>query len=424
MRALTRRPTLRAGAVAPPPAPFLAKLLVSGAGIMSLANSITMPFLAVFLRRELGLDPAAIGLLIGSSVLFSITAGFLGGTLSDVFGRAPVLLAGLLGVVASFIGFFVAEHVLVVFACVAAMALSTSSFAPVGKALLSDLLPEGDRVRWFSYQYLATNVGYAVGPLLGVALGLAGGRAGFLAAAIVYGVYLAVLAVAIRTTRVAPAEASAEGEPQRGMDRFLGSFRAVAGDMRLLCFLAAGLLLEAVHLRVSVLLAQDLDIGFADGTRILAAVMTTNAITVVVFQLSASKLVLKRDPVTAIVIGALLMFAGMAGFAVAGSLWQFVAAMVVFSIGETFIVPSEFAVIDRIAPPDRRGAYFGAQTFTQLGGFVGPFLGGVLLSTWNGAAMFLGVGSLALLSSVAYLTAGRRIPGLMGRERGASGSAA
>jgi MFS family permease len=123
--------------------------------------------------------------------------------------------------------------------------------------------------------------------------------------------------------------------------------------------------------------------------------------------LLAAKFVLRRDPVTAIVIGALLMFAGMTGFAAAGSLWQFVAAMVVFSVGETFIVPSEFAVIDRIAPPERRGAYFGAQSFTQLGGFVGPLLGGVLLSSWNGAVMFLGVGSLALLSAVVYLTAGR-----------------
>jgi hypothetical protein len=74
----------------------------------------------------------------------------------------------------------------------------------------------------------------------------------------------------------------------------------------------------------------------------------TNAITVVVFQLIAATLVLKLEPVT---------------------------AMAVFSIGEVFIVPSEFAIIDRIAPHDRRGTYFGAQTFTQLGGFVGPYLG-------------------------------------------------
>lgn len=81
--------------------------------------------------------------------------------------------------------------------------------------------------------------------------------------------------------------------------------------------LVAGLLLESVHLRISALLAQDLGIDFVNGAQILAAVMTTNAITVVVFL--AAKLVLRMDPVTAIVIGG-LMFAGMIGFATAGTL--------------------------------------------------------------------------------------------------------
>jgi MFS family permease len=389
------------------PTPLLAKSLVTGAGIMSLANSITIPFIAIFLSRELGLSPAMIGLMIGSSVFFSILAGFLGGTLSDLFGRSPILLASLLGVAVAFTGFHLARDAAVVFACNALMALSASSFSPVAKALLSDLLPSPDRVRWFSYQYLATNAGYAIGPLLGVFLGLAGDRSAFLAAAVVYGVYCVLLAGLVRTTSATKTESGANG--------FAGSVRAVAADRRLLCFLIAGLLLEAVHLRISALLAQDLDIDFTNGATILAAVMTTNAVTVVVFQLVASKIVLRRDPVTAIVIGGLLMFTGMAGFATATTMWMFIAAMVVFSIGETFIVPSEFAIIDRIAPEERRGSYFGAQTFTQLGGFVGPYLGGLLLSAWNGTVMFLGVGALALLSVTFYLLVGRRVPGLTQR---------
>jgi MFS family permease len=400
-------------------APFLARLLVAGSGIMSLANSITVPFLAVFLRRELGLDPTTIGLLIGSSALFSIVAGFLSGTLSDIFGRTPVLLAGMSGVVASLVGFYLAESLVVVFVCNALMALSAGSFAPVGRALLSDLLPADDRVRWFSYQYLATNAGYAVGPLLGVLLGVSGGRTAFLVAAVAYGLYLVVLALSTRsafstrTARAAAAPGSVQEAAPSAVEQFAGSFRAVVTDPRLLCVLVAGLLLESVQLRISALLAQDLDIDFVNGTQILAAVMTTNAVTVVALQLLAAKIVLRWEPVTAIVVGGVLLFAGMAGFAVAGTLWQFVAAMVVFSIGETFIVPSELAVIDRIAPRERRGSYFGAQSFTQLGGFVGPLLGGVLLSTWDGAVMFLGVGSLALVSAAFYLVVARRVPGVM-----------
>ncbi len=392
--------------------PFLAKLLVAGSGIMSLAIAITVPFLAIFLSRELDMAPTTIGLLIGSSVFFSIFAGFLGGTLSDIFGRTRVLLCSMLGVSLSFIGFYLGEHVALMFVFNATLALSTASFSPVGKALLSDLLPAGERVRWFSYQYLVANVGFAVGPLIGVFLGLSGGRTAFLVAAVAYAVYFVLLAGSLRTGR---AVVTSTPEPTEGtvLSRFADSASAVATDRRLLCLLIAGLLLESVHLRISALLAQDLDMDFADGARILAIVMATNAITVVVFQLFASKFVTRRDPVTAIVIGGVLMFAGMAGFATATTTWHFVIAMVVFSIGETFIVPSEFAVIDRIAPEDRRGSYFGAQTFGQLGGFVGPYLGGLLLATWNGTVMFFAIGSLALLSAAFYVVVGRRVPGLM-----------
>jgi MFS family permease len=394
--------------------PVLAKLLVAGSGIMSLANSVTIPFLAVFLRRELGLEPAAVGLVIGSSVFFSIAAGFFGGTLSDLFGRVPVLLAGLGGVVLSFAGFAAAEHLAAVIAANAALALSSSVFAPVSKALLGDVLPEGTRVRWFSHQYLATNAGYAVGPLLGVALGLSGARTAFAAAAVVYGLYLAALALAVRLAPALPTPAPAEDGPSAA-ERFLGSLRAVATDRRLLWLLLAGLLLESVQLRISALLAQSLDIGFDDGTQILAAVMTANAVTVVAFQLLAARYVLRLEPVTAITAGGLLLFAGMAGFAFSTSLWHFVIAMVVFSFGEVFIVPSEFALIDRIAPAAARGAYFGAQSFTQLGGFAGPFIGGLLLAGANGTVMFLGVGALALAAVGVYLAAGRLVPGLRRR---------
>jgi MFS family permease len=394
--------------------PFLAKLLVAGSGIMSLAIAITVPFLAIFLAREMDMAPTTIGLLIGSSVFFSIFAGFLGGTLSDIFGRTKVLLCSMLGVALSFVGFYLGQHVALMFVFNATLALSTASFSPVGKALLSDLLPSGDRVRWFSYQYLVANVGFAVGPLIGVFLGLSGGRTAFLVAAMAYGVYFVLLAGSLRT-----GHAVVTKQPERTegtvLSRFLDSARAVATDRRLLCFLIAGLLLESVHLRISALLAQDLDMDFADGARILAIVMATNAITVVVFQLFASKIVTRQDPVTAIVVGGVLMFAGMAGFATATTTWHFVVAMVVFSVGETFIVPSEFAIIDRIAPEERRGSYFGAQTFGQLGGFVGPYLGGLLLATWNGTVMFFGIGSLALLSVTFYLVVGRRVPGLMGK---------
>ncbi len=403
----------------PATTPVLARVLIVGSGIMSLANSVTVPFLAVFLRKELGLQPGMIGFIIGSSVFFSIFAGFVGGSLSDILGRTRLLLISLVGVIGSFVGLYFSHGVLAVFVFNATMALSSSSFGPVGKALLSDLLPAERRVKAFSYQYMATNMGFAIGPLVGAAVGLAGGRSAFLVGALGYGVYLLGLAGILLLTsastamprRTATAEAGGQlfGSALKGLAE---SARVVVADSRLLFLILAGLLLEAVHGRVSSLLAQHLSDGFADGTVTLGYVLTTNAVTVVVLQLFVSRFMEKRNPVTSIVVGGLLTVLGMAGFAFSQEIWHFVAAMVVFSLGEILIYPAEFAIIDRIAPEERRGAYFGAQTFAQLGVFIGPFTGGLLLAAYGGTTMFLGVGCFALASVVIYLLVGRRIPGL------------
>ncbi|MGW0577686.1 MFS transporter [Streptomyces sp. NPDC002920] len=134
-------------------------------------------------------------------------------------------------------------------------------------------------------------------------------------------------------------------------------------------------------------------------------------------QLGVSRFMEKRNPVTSITAGGLLTVLGMAGFALSEVTWHFVAAMVVFSLGEILIYPAEFAIIDRIAPEERRGSYFGAQTFAQLGVFVGPYTGGLLLAAYDGTVMFLGVGSFALVSVLIYVLVGRRIPGLATPDR-------
>ncbi|MGW7100143.1 MDR family MFS transporter [Streptomyces sp. NPDC054838] len=401
--------------------PPLARLLVAGSGIMMLANSISIPFLAVFLHQELGLAPGTIGFVIGSSVFFAIFAGLVGGSLSDILGRTPLLLLALLGVVAAFIGFYFSHTLLSVFLFNALLSLSSSSFGPVAKALLSDLLPQERRVKWFSYQYLSVNIGFSVGPMIGALTGLSGGRETFLIAAAVYVLYFALLGLTVTlrpTAGPAPTRQPADesklfGQVLKGLG---DSFHALATDRKLLCLIVAGVLLEAVHGKISGILAQHLSLGFDDGVKILGYLLTTNAVTVVVFQLLASRIAQKREPVPSIVLGGLLMFAGTLGFGLSHDPWQFIAAMVLFSIGETFIIPAEFAIIDRIAPEDRRGSYFGAQTIAQLGGFVGPFTGGLVLAWYGGTVMFLVIGSFALLSVLIYLVVGRRIPGLARHE--------
>ena len=63
--------------------------------------------------------------------------------------------------------------------------------------------------------------------------------------------------------------------------------------------------------------------------------------------------------------------------------------MFVFTIGEMLIVPAEHELISRFSPQAYRGTYFGVHSLEEIGNFVGPWTGGLILVHLGGAAMFL-----------------------------------
>ena len=78
-------------------------------------------------------------------------------------------------------------------------------------------------------------------------------------------------------------------------------------------------------------------------------------------------------------IGIIIFSIGLFLFGVSNSAWMFIASMIVFSVGEIFCFPMMNAVIEEIAPADQKGTYLGAGQLKNIGGFVGPILGGWLL---------------------------------------------
>ena len=82
--------------------------------------------------------------------------------------------------------------------------------------------------------------------------------------------------------------------------------------------------------------------------------------------------------------------------------------MIVFTLGEILIVPAEYAQIDQISPANMRGTYYGAQSVSMLGSFLGPWAGGIVLHACGGPTMFVMMGAIAMVSLVFYWL-GRRL---------------
>ena len=81
--------------------------------------------------------------------------------------------------------------------------------------------------------------------------------------------------------------------------------------------------------------------------------------------------------------------------------------MLVFTLGEILAFPAGNLLIDEIAPEGMRGTYFGAQSFQNIGSFLGPLIGGVLLVHLGGTPLFA-VLALISLSGIWFYLAGDR----------------
>ncbi|HEV7367598.1 MFS transporter [Arenibaculum sp.] len=391
----------------PDPATLTVWILIVGTGLATLARALSIPFLAIHLAADLGLDAVTIGVVVGAGPVFGMAAGPLGGGLSDRMGRRPVLAGALAVSALAFLGLQFAGDAWAYLVLNLLVHGAASVIEPVSRSAMSDCLAPERRLKAFSRRYVAINLGYAVGPLLAASAGLAGAPL-FAAAAVAYGLF----ALAVAATPMPAGHADRVGADRGGADGSPTLRRCIAvasSDRRLLCFVVGTTLTLAVHGQMSVTLSQYLAANFEDGVGLLAILLTANAVTVLSMQGLATRVISRIGPMRALVIGCVGLLAGEVGFAAAGDVVALVIAMIVFTLGEVLLIPSEFMLVDEIAPPPLRGTYFGAQGLSSVGNFLGPWLGGIALVHAGGVAMFLTMGLLAVLGAAVFAY-GRGLP--------------
>ncbi|MFS0558207.1 MDR family MFS transporter [Brevibacillus sp. 179-C9.3 HS] len=380
-------------------------LLMAGTVFVQLTQSMSIPFLAIYLGETTKLSLPYIGLIIGAGPLAGTVGGFVGGIFSDLFGRQKLMFFSLVAMASAIIGFVTVTLPIGLLLISMVMGLASSIFATVSKALMGDLTPEHKRFRMFSNRYLANNLGFAIGSMLGAFLGISGSNLTFILTAISLVTFAIILMVACRRCGVTD-EGVVNGKVERTS---LGEiWQVLKRDVVLLSFVIGGILLVTVYGQMSVTLSQYLRGNFADGVALFGTLMSVNGFTVLLLQIPITRLVERYSLFSRVAGGAVLMALGEVGFAFSPGWTSFIVAMIVFTIGEILIVPAEYAQIDQISPANMRGTYYGAQSVSMLGSFLGPWAGGMVLAHYGGPVMFLVMAVLAMVSLIFYWL-GRRL---------------
>ena len=359
---------------------------------------MVVPFLALYMSAHTHASPGVIGLVIGVQAVTAAGSGFFAGTIADRFSRKIVMVSAMWISAISLTGFALAQSVSEFFVLSALNGLTFSVFDPAAQAVLTDVASAESLGTVFSIRYWSSNVGAGIGPILGGLLGIS---------MVSWPFFLAGFLNLVAGLVVWKSFPDAKRKLQVGQQekfRFKNAIQILFTDKALLLFLAATILVYAGYSQLSTTLPQYMRgrFGIAAGIMDYTMVFTLNPIAILLLQLPMTKVVHRMGTVRIQMVGQALFAVGYFAFSLSTTLWEFLFAMFLVTLGEMMVFPTNSGYIANLASARYRATYFGFYSLRSVGSFLGPWIGGTIFAATSGKTVFLVVSITSLFAVILY----------------------
>ncbi|MFD5634515.1 MDR family MFS transporter [Streptomyces sp. NPDC127077] len=358
-------------------------------------------FMALYLTLDRGYSASYAGLVASLHGLGGVISSLVAGVMTDRFGRRPTLLIAQVSTAASvaLLGFM---HDPVAIAGVAFLVgMASNASRPAVQAMMADIVRPEDRVRAFSLNYWAINLGFAVSSMGAGFIAEFSYLAGFLIEAAM--TLVCALVVFAKLPESKPVPAAKEAEAAVGLGTVLrdGRFMSVVG----LSFLVA-LVFQQGSVGLPIAMGGA---GFTPAD--YGTAMAVNGFMIVALQIPVGRFIEHRDPKWLLVISSLLAGYGFGLTAFAGSVGVFTLTVCVWTLAEIVNAPTQTGLVVRLSPVHGRGRYQGMYTLSwALASLVAPVMSGVVIDRFGAAWLW---GLCAVVGTAAGLGYGllmRRLP--------------
>jgi len=374
--------------------------ILFGATVINGMGIFVYPFLTLFLTQKLGYSVAQAGLFMFVASLVYIPGNFIGGKLSDRFGRKIVLIAGQSLAAAMFATCgFLGDSPLVPWFIMLNLFFDGAA-DPARGAMMTDVTTTANRQSGMALNYLGHNLGYAVGPVIGGFLFYHATEWLFIGNAAME--FLSMLFVALFIAETKPTKAEMEKSlASDSADKAVeGSLLdALRGKGGLLMF---GLLVTLYGFAYGqTLFSLPLSAVSAfgeDGAKVFGSLMSLNAIVVIIFNAPIVSFTRRFRTLSNVAFAGVLYTIGFAGFMFARSLPLFFFFTFVWTLGEIVDAVNTWYYIANNTPMSHRGRFSGVFPFlTGAGRGVAPYFGGQLIQRFGLSVLWL----VAALTSAA-----------------------
>ncbi len=362
--------------------------------VMMLGFGIIIPIMPFYVTR-LGASGSTLGMLMATFSIMQFIFAPVWGSLSDRFGRKPVLVVGVLGNVLTQLMLGFATQLWMLFVARALSGILSSAALPTAMAYAGDSTGHKDRSSAMGMLGAAMSVGMVLGPGIGGLLAGASLSTPFFVAAGLSTV--ALLLVAIVLPESLPAEHRTRERGVRG-PQVRAMWQALHGPLAFLFFL--GFLLSFGLANFEGVFGLYALRRFNYGPAQVGSVMMVIGVVSAIAQGVLTGIVTRRWGELAVIRAALLCTG--VGFVVMLTATSFPTILLTvgfFVLSNAMIGPSVAALISKQATAGQGMTMGLNNAFMSLGRIVGPVLAGTLLD----AALSLPYLSGGLIFGVAFL---------------------
>ncbi|MFI7504259.1 MDR family MFS transporter [Streptomyces sp. NPDC049687] len=353
-------------------------------------------FMALYLTLDRGYSASYAGLVASLHGLGGVTSSLGGGVMADRIGRRPTLLLAQSATAVSVAVLGFVEDPVAIAGVAFLVGMASSASRPAVQAMMADIVRPEDRVRAFSLNYWAINLGFAVSSMAAGFIAEFSYRAGFLLEAGMTLVCAVVVFLKLPESRP-PLEAKALEEDSVGLG-------TVLRDTRFMSVVGLSFLVALVFQQGSVGLPVAMGAaGFTPADYGMA--IAVNGVLIVALQIPVTRFIEHRDPRRLLVVSSVLAGYGFGLTAFAGSVGVFALTVCVWTLAEIVNAPTQTGLVVRLSPVHGRGRYQGMYTLSwAVAGLLAPVMSGFVIDRFGAEWLW---GMCAVVGTVAGAGYGR-----------------
>lgn len=375
-------------------------VLVAASFVDRVGGTLIFPFFTLYITDRFNVGMTQAGMLLGTFHLTGLLGNVVGGALADRFGRKSIVLFGLSFSALSALSMGLVDRLELFYVLAMVVGLLSDVAGPAWQAMVADILPEEKRTEGFGILRVVGNMAWIVGPSIGGFMAARSYLSLFILDAIASLITAAIVWRFIAETR----PQAVEGKEEESLAQTVGGYGRVLTDRAFMAYIFAAMAMTVVYIQMYNSLSVYLRDVHGVSPQGYGFVLTSSAITVILFQFWVSRRVKNYPPMLMMALGAAFYMVGFSLYGFVSAYALFLAAMVIITMGEMIVMPTSQTLAVSFSPTDMRGRYMAVFGLSwALPAIVGPTAAGIVMDNFNPNWVWYIGGLLCLVSVVSFL---------------------